>query len=53
MDNGIPIIEFAANLDDLRAERFTLFVLALSVQGLDSCPVRLLALEDDTGAGNG
>jgi arylformamidase len=53
MDNGIPIIEFAANLDDLRAKRFTLFVLALSVRGLDSCPVRLLALEDAPGAGNG
>jgi arylformamidase len=47
MDNDIPIIEFADNLDDLRVQRFTLFVLALSVQGLDSCPVRLLALEDD------
>ncbi len=53
MDNGIPIIEFAANLDGLRTERFTLFVLALSVQGLDSCPVRLLALEDDSGVGHG
>jgi arylformamidase len=50
MDNGIPIIEFAANLDSLRVERFTLFVLALSVQGLDSCPVRLLALEDAAAA---
>ena len=46
MDNGIPIIEFAANLDALTSRRFTLFVLALSVQGLDSCPVRLVALED-------
>jgi arylformamidase len=45
MDHGIPIIEFAANLDSLRVERFTLFVLALSVKGLDSCPVRLVALE--------
>jgi arylformamidase len=45
MDNGIPIIEFAAHLDDLRVPRFTLFVLALSVKGLDSCPVRLVALE--------
>jgi arylformamidase len=45
MDHGIPIIEFAANLDALRVERFTLFVLALSVKGLDSCPVRLVALE--------
>jgi arylformamidase len=47
MDNGVPIIEFAANLDSLRTRRFTLFVLALSVQGLDSCPVRLVALESD------
>jgi arylformamidase len=53
MDNGIPIIEFAANLDGLREERFTLFALALSVQGLDSCPVRLLALEDASEAGHG
>jgi arylformamidase len=45
MDHGVPIIEFAANLDRLRVERFTLFVLALPVVGLDSCPVRLLALE--------
>jgi arylformamidase len=53
MDNGIPIIEFAAHLDDLRTRRFTLFVLALSVQGLDSCPVRLLALEEPSGGDNG
>ncbi len=46
MDHGIPIIEFAANLDALRTDRFTLFVLALGARGLDSCPVRLLALED-------
>ena len=46
MDNEIPIIEFAANLDELKKERFTLFVLALAVRGLDSCPVRLIALED-------
>ena len=46
MDNGIPIIEFAAHLDDLNTERFTLFVLALRVRGMDSCPVRLVALED-------
>jgi arylformamidase len=47
MDNGIPIIEFAANLGALRKERFTLFVLALNVVGLDSCPVRLIGLEDE------
>ena len=47
MDNGVPIIEFAAHLDDLKKERFTLFVLALNIQGLDSCPVRLVALEEE------
>jgi arylformamidase len=46
MDNQIPIIEFAANLDALGTERFTLLALALSVEGLDSCPVRLIAVED-------
>ncbi len=47
MDNQIPIIEFASNLDGLQDSRFTLVVLALPVVGLDSCPVRLLAIEED------
>ena len=47
MDNEIPIIEFAANLDQLRKERFTLLALALPIVGLDSCPVRLIAIEDE------
>lgn len=47
MDNQIPIIEFAANLNDLKKERFTLFVLALPIVGLDSCPVRLIAIEEN------
>lgn len=45
MDNQIPIIEFAANLNELKIERFTLIVLALPIIGLDSCPVRLVAIE--------
>ena len=45
MQHEIPIIEFAANLDALRTERFTLLVLALPVRGLDACPVRLIAIE--------
>jgi arylformamidase len=45
MDHQVPIIEFAAHLDALRRQRFTLFLLALPVAGLDSCPVRLVALE--------
>ncbi len=46
MDNGIAIIEFAANLGSLRTRRFTLLVLALPIAGLDSCPVRLVAIEE-------
>jgi arylformamidase len=47
MDHGVPIIEFAAHFDELRKERFTLFALALHIEGLDSCPVRLIAIEDE------
>jgi len=46
MERQIAIIEFAANLDSLTKKRFMLFVLALAVEGLDSCPVRLVAYED-------
>ncbi len=46
MDHGVPIIEFAANLDHLQHERFILFALALRIAGLDSCPVRLTAIEE-------
>jgi arylformamidase len=45
MAREIPIIEFANNLGALRKKRFTLFVLALPIVGLDSCPVRLIAVE--------
>jgi arylformamidase len=47
MDNGIPVIESAANLGRLKKERFTLVVLPLCVEGLDSCPVRLIAVEEE------
>lgn len=47
MDNQIPVIESATNLGELRKRKFTLLVLALSVEGLDACPVRLLAIEEE------
>jgi len=47
MDHQIPVIESATNLDQLRKRRFTLLALALSVEGLDACPVRLLGIEDE------
>jgi len=47
MEREIPIIEFANNLNALSKSRFMLFVLALAVEGLDSCPVRLVAYEQE------
>lgn len=49
MDNQIPIIECATNLDQLTQKRFTLLVLSLCVVGLDACPVRLVAIETGPG----
>lgn len=46
MERQIPIIEFVANLDSVNRERVMLFVLALPIKGLDSCPVRLIAFEE-------
>lgn len=46
MGSQIPIIESAANLDALRKERFTLVILPLCIDRLDSCPIRLIAVED-------
>ena len=46
MEHQIPIIEFANNLNAISKSRFTIFVLALAVEGLDSCPVRLVAYEE-------
>jgi arylformamidase len=48
MDHQIPILEFATNFGALTQQRFTLLVLALAIVGLDSCPVRLVALEGHT-----
>jgi len=47
MDHNVPIIEFAAHFDELKKDRFTLFALALRIEGLDSCPVRLIAIEEE------
>lgn len=46
MEHQIPIIEFANNLDAISKPRFMMFVLALAIKGLDSCPVRLVAYEE-------
>ena len=43
--NNIPIVESATNLDKLENPRFFAIILPLAIAGLDSCPVRIMALE--------
>ncbi len=45
-EKGIPVIEHLTNLNSLPKDRVTLFVLPFKAQGLDSCPVRVVALVD-------
>ncbi|MHB9038882.1 MAG: cyclase family protein [Armatimonadota bacterium] len=44
--NNIPIVESATNLDKLESTRFHIAILPLAVEGLDSCPVRIVAFEN-------
>ena len=44
--NDVAMIESLTNLDQLRFTRFEIIVLPLMVEGMDSCPVRVVALEN-------
>ena len=46
-EKGIPVIEHLTNLSKLPKDRVTLFVLPFKARGLDSCPVRVVALVDE------
>lgn len=43
MEHGIPLVESLTNLDALK-DGFTLIILPIAVEGLDSCPVRVIAV---------
>ena len=46
MDRGIPLIENVANMHHLTQARVTLFCFPVAIKGMDSFPVRLVAMED-------
>lgn len=46
LDNDICLIERAANLAEIRRPRVLVFALPIPIKGLDSFPVRLIALEE-------
>jgi arylformamidase len=44
--HDVAMVESLTGLDQLTKDRFTVFILPLMVEGLDSCPVRVVAFED-------
>lgn len=46
MDNDISLIENVANLEALTKSRVLVFALTIPIKGLDSFPIRLIALEE-------
>ncbi|MDA0348634.1 MAG: cyclase family protein [Verrucomicrobia bacterium] len=46
-ENDVAMVESLTNLDLLKSNRFEIVILPLPVEGLDSCPVRVLAIEEE------
>jgi kynurenine formamidase len=46
MDRGIPLIEQVANLHHLTQPRVMVFAFPVAIAGLDSFPVRVVAMEE-------
>jgi arylformamidase len=44
--HDVAMVESLTRLDTLTSDRFTVFILPLMVEGLDSCPVRVVAIEE-------
>jgi arylformamidase len=49
LQNGIPLIEHLANLDQLTKDRFYVVAVPWRVHGLDASPVSVIALEPNKG----
>lgn len=47
LGNDIPIVERLINLDEVKAKRVFIIALPLFIEGLDSSPVRAVALEKE------
>lgn len=44
--NDVAMIESMTNLDRLSGRRFTIIILPLMIEGMDACPVRIVASEN-------
>ena len=44
--HDVAMVESLTRLETLKSNRFTVFILPLMIEGLDACPVRVVALEE-------
>lgn len=47
LGNDVAKVESLTNLDKLRSTRFQVIMLPLMIEGMDACPVRVVAMEDE------
>lgn len=45
--NGIAMIESLTNLDKIGDDKVKVFILPLPIEGIDSCPVRIIAIKEE------
>jgi len=44
--NDVAMVESLKDLDKIRSKRFTMIMLPLMIEGMDSCPIRAIAIEE-------
>ena len=47
LGNDVAKVESLTNLDKLRSTRFQVIMLPLMIEGMDACPIRAVAIEDE------
>ncbi len=47
LQRGVAMIESLCNLDKIKNNRATVFILPLPIEGIEACPVRIVAIEED------
>ena len=45
--NDVAMVESLKDLDKIKSERFTIIMLPLMVEGMDSCPIRAIACQEE------
>ena len=45
--NDVAMVESLKDLDMIKSERFKMIMLPLMVEGMDSCPIRAIACEEE------